>query len=137
MVAVRIIVWIARVAGLGTLTFGLLFWIAQIDFISVHMLFGLTLALSLLVLSLIMLFTKGMRLLGVVGIVYAFILPVFGFTQATLLVGSMHWLIQTTHLLVGLGALALVQLMNVRYMRLKRTSATAAVPQATAPQVVR
>src|SRR5207247_9557740 len=96
MIAVRIIRVIAGVAGLGSLTLGLLFWIAQIDFISVHMLFGLTLALSLLVLSLIMIFTRGMRLLGFVGIVYAFtfILPVFGLTQATLLVGSMHWLIQ-------------------------------------------
>jgi hypothetical protein len=77
MVVERIIVWIARVAGLGALTLGLLFWIAQIDFISLHMLFGLTLALSLLVLSLVMVFTRGMRLLGAVGIVYAFILPAY------------------------------------------------------------
>lgn len=137
MIAERIIVWIARVAGLGALTLGLLFWIANIDFISLHMLFGLTLALSLLILSIVMVFTKGMSLLGAVGIVYAFVLQVFGLTQATLLIGSMHWLIQTAHLLVGLGALALVQLMNVRYMRLKRASAEAAEPQAAAPQAVR
>jgi hypothetical protein len=134
MVVERIIVWIARVAGLGALTLGLLFWIAQIDFIGLHMLFGLTLALSLLVLSLVMVFTRGMRLLGAVGIVYAFILPAFGLTQATLLIGSMHWLIQTAHLLVGLGAMELVQLMSVRSQRLKLV---AAEPEAAAPQTVR
>ena len=137
MVAVRIIVWIARVAGLAALLLGLLFWIAQIDFISLHMWFGLTLALALLVLGIVMVVTRGMRLLGTVGIGYALILPVFGLTQATLLVGSMHWLIQTAHLLVGVGALALVQVMSTRYMRLKRASAEVAAPQATAPQEVR
>lgn len=137
MVAVRIIVWIARVTGLGALALGLLFWIFQIGFITLHMLFGLTLTLSLLVLSIVLVCTRGMRLLGAAGVVYALIIPVFGLTQATLLVGSMHWLIQTAHLLVGIGALALVQLMSVRYMRLKRAPATVAVPQATLPRAVR
>lgn len=136
MIAVRIIQWIARVAGLGALTLGLLFWIAQVDLISFHMLFGLTLALSLLVLSLVLVCTRGIRLLGAAGVVYALILPAFGLRQAMLLVGSMHWLIQTVHLLVGLGALALVQLMDVRYTRLKRASATVAEPRATAPRTV-
>jgi hypothetical protein len=133
MIAVRIIVWIARVAGVAALLLGLLFWIAQIDFISVHMLLGLTLALSLLVLGIVMVFTGGMRLLGAASIVYAFILPVFGLTQAGLLVGNLHWLIQTAHLLVGLGALALVQGIYTRYERLKTAPAAMAVP----PQAVR
>ena len=71
-----------------------------------------------------------MRLLGAVGIVYALIVPVFGLTQATLLIGSMHWLIQTAHLLVGLGALALLGIIGTRYLRLKRVSTRDAVPQA-------
>ena len=120
MTVVRIVQWIAGLAGLGALALGLLFWIAQIDLLNIHMLLGLTVALALLVLSIVMVATPGMRVLGVVGIVYAFILPVFGLTQSGILIGSLHWLIQVAHLLVGLGALALAGIMGTRYIRLKR-----------------
>jgi hypothetical protein len=130
MIAVRLMQWIGGLAGLGALTLGLLFWIAQVNVINVHMLLGLTVALALLILSIVAVFTRGMRLLGAVGIVYALVVPVFGLTQATLLIGSMHWLIQTAHLLVGLGALALLGIIGTRYLRLKQTSARDAVPQA-------
>jgi hypothetical protein len=126
---VRIIQWIGGIAGLGALTLGLLFWIAQIDLRNVHMLFGLIVALSLLVLGIVGVFTRGMRVLGVVAIVYALIVPVFGLTQATLLVGSLHWLIQTAHLLVGLGALALIGILGTRYIRFKQETAKGAAPQ--------
>jgi hypothetical protein len=137
MVAIRIIQWIARVAGLGALTLGLLFWIAQVDFITFHMVFGLTLTLALLFLSIVLVCTRGMRLLGAIGGVYALIIPAFGLTQATLLVGSMHWLIQTAHLLVGIGALMLVQVMSVRYNRLKLEPPGAPAQKATEPQAAR
>jgi len=122
MTAVRIIQWVAGLAGLGALALGLLFWIAQIDLINIHMLLGLTVALALLVLSIVMAATKGMRLLGAVGIVYALLLPVFGLTQSGILIGSMHWLIQAAHLLLGVGAVALAGIMATRYIRLKRQS---------------
>ena len=130
MIIVRIIRGIAGVAGLGALTLGLLDWIANVSFISIHIVFGLTVALSLLILGIVGVFTKGMRLLGAVGIVYALILPVFGLTQTTLLVDSLHWLIQAAHLLVGLGALALAGITSTRYLRLK----SVAVPEATVSQ---
>jgi|SRR2546430_17375247 len=133
MTIVRVIQWIAGIAGLCALILGLLFWIAQIDFISFHMLFGLIVALALLILGIVAVFTRGMRLLGVVGIVYALIVPIFGLTQSTLLIGSMHWLIQTAHLLIGLGALALMGGISTRYLRLKRPVAEVAAP----PQAVR
>ena len=133
---VRIIRGIGGLAGLGALTLGLLIWIAQLNLISVHMLFGLTVALSLLILSIVAVFTRGMRLLGAIGIIYALIVPAFGLTQATLLIGSMHWLIQTAHLLVGLGALALIGVIGTRYLRLKRASANAAASHVPASQVV-
>jgi len=113
------------VAGVAALILGLLFWTTPIDLISIHMLLGITLAISMLVLSIMMLFIRGMRLLGIVGIIYTFVLPIFGLTQSRLLVGNLHWLIQTAHLLVGLGALALVQGIYIRYGRLK--SSTAAI----------
>jgi hypothetical protein len=135
MTAVRLLRGIAGVAGLGALTLGLLFWIANLNFISLHMLFGLIVALSLLTLGIVGVFTRGMRLLGAIGIVYALFVPVFGVTQATLLVGSLHWLIQTAHLLVGLGALALIGILSIRYLRLRQVTARGAAPERVTAQV--
>jgi hypothetical protein len=125
--AVNIVRWVGGIAGLGALTLGLLFWIANIDFISIHMLLGLTVALSLLVLGLVALVTRGMRLLGVVGVIYALLLPIFGLTQDRILDTSAHWVIQTAHLLVGIGALALIGIISTRYQRLKRAADKSAV----------
>src|SRR6266496_2317179 len=135
MTGIRIIRGIAGVAGLGALTLGLLFWIAQMNFISIHMLFGLIVALSLLILGIVGVVTRGLRLLGAIGIVYALVVPAFGLTQATLLVGSLHWLIQTAHLLVGLGALALIGVLSTRYLRLKWGVTKAPAPQHVLVQV--
>jgi len=109
MIIILILMWIARVAGIIAFLLGLFFWITQMSVISVHLVFGLILALSLLVLGGIMVCIKGARLLGATGIGYAFLLPAFGLTQTHLLTGDMHWLIQTAHLLVGFGAVLLVR----------------------------
>lgn len=127
MRAMSILEWILRIAGLGALVLGLLVWTLQLDaVITVHMLFGLAVALTLLIISLLAVLTKGLRVWGIVGILYAFFLPVFGVNQFFLLVGNLHWLIQTAHLLVGIGALALAGIMGVRYRQIKKTSASLA-----------
>ncbi|HLZ62102.1 MAG TPA: hypothetical protein VKR06_34585 [Ktedonosporobacter sp.] len=133
MIAVRISQVIAGIAGLGALALGLAFWIANLNFIGIHMLFGLIVALTLLALAILAVTTRGLRLLGVISIVYALIVPMFGLTQSTILVGSLHWLIQTAHLLVGLGALTLIGVIGTRYLRLKQSVAGASAP----PQAVR
>ncbi|HLV98086.1 MAG TPA: hypothetical protein VKT82_05360 [Ktedonobacterales bacterium] len=127
--AVGIIRWIGSIAGLGALTLGLLFWIANIDFISLHMLFGIIVALSLLTLGLVALFSKGLRLLGGVGVVYALVVPIFGLTQDQILDTDAHWIIQAAHLLVGIGALALIGIISTRYQRHKQMSDKSAALQ--------
>jgi hypothetical protein len=132
MRAVHIISLIARVALMVTMALGLLFWIAQISFLSmllnilvqigftsIHELFGLTGVLALLVLGTVAVSTSGIRLLGVGSMVYAVMVPVFGLTQSMILVGNLHWLIQAAHLLVGIGAMALAQLIDKRHQHLR------------------
>jgi hypothetical protein len=75
--------------------------------------------------------------IGASGIVYTLILTALGFTQTDLLVGPMHWLIQTAHVVIGFGALVLVQVISVRDARLRRSAAIVPVPRATAPRAVR
>ncbi|HLX57394.1 MAG TPA: hypothetical protein VKR83_10240 [Ktedonobacteraceae bacterium] len=120
----RIIVIIADLAGLGALLLGLIIWIANMGLTDIHMLFGLLVTLGLLVMSIIALTARGMRLWGIVGIVYAIIVPIFGESQSTMLVGNLHWLIQTLHLLVGIGAIVLTGLIGAHYRTLKRGEAS-------------
>lgn len=125
MRAMTIFDWVLRLAGLGALVLGLLIWTLQLNVITYHMLFGLIVALALLVISFLALLTRGLRVLGIIGIVYAFILPILGVNQDTLLIGDLHWLIQTIHMLVGIGALAYAGILSVRYRRLKQSIAPA------------
>jgi hypothetical protein len=115
----RLLQIIVGIAGLCALVLGLFIWIANSDLTDIHMLFGLLLTLGLLVMSIIALTARGLRIWGIVGIVYAIIVPIFGVSQSTMLVGHLHWLIQTLHTLVGIGAIVLTGGLAARYRTLK------------------
>ena len=117
----RLLQIVVGIAGLGALVLGLLSWIANVDLTDIHMLFGLLVTLGLLVMSIIALITPGLRVWGMVGIVYAIIVPIFGVLQSKLLVGHLYWLIQTLHMLDGIGALVLTGFLATRYMQLQRS----------------
>jgi hypothetical protein len=119
----RILQIIVGLAGLCALVLGLVIWIANIDLTDIHMFFGLLVTLGLLVMSIIALTARGLRIWSMVGIVYAIILLIFGELQFNLLVGNLHWLIQTLHLLVGIGAIVLTGALGARYRTLKRGAA--------------
>ena len=117
--------WVARVAGSFALLLGLSNWIFALDIINIHMLLGLSVALSLLVLGGILLATKGLRPMGAAAIVYALFLPFFGLNQATWVVGDLHWLIKAAHLLVGVGAIGFAESMSTRF---EQTTGTPSAP---------
>ena len=122
----RILQIIVGIAGLCALVLGLVIWIANIDLTDIPMLFGLLVTLGLLVMSIIALTVSGLRIWGIVGIVYAIIVPIFGVSQSNILVGHLHWLIQTLHVLVSLGALVLTGFLGARYRTLKHGEASSA-----------
>jgi hypothetical protein len=136
MVAVRILSWIARLSGLGAVVLGLLFWFAQIDWISVHEVFGLLVTLSLLALSGMMISVRGGRILGIVGIIYAIIVPFVGEMQVQWYVSAATWLVPTIHLLIGIGAIGLAQVMATRYSRLKGAKRPSSIARSGELQVV-
>jgi hypothetical protein len=119
----RILQIIVGIAGLCALVLGLFIWIANIDLTDIHMLFGLLVTLGLLVMSIIALTARGLRIWGMVGIVYTIIVLIFGESQSNMLVGHLHWLIQTLHMLVGIGAIVLTGALGARYRTLKRDEA--------------
>ena len=122
---------IATIAALVAVAFGMGTY-THADFTDIHMLFGLIVAFALLILAVITVFSSGLRRLGAIGIVYAFIVPIFGVTQQMILVGNLHWLVETAHLVVGFGALALIGVIGERIARRK----TAAVTTSTISETV-
>ena len=115
----RLLQIIAGICGVVVLTLGMGTY-THANFTNIHMLFGLLVALALLVLAIMAAFTSRLRRLGLISMVYALILPIFGVTQQMILVGDLHWLIEAAHLLVGGGALALTGTISARFMRLKQ-----------------
>src|SRR5258708_16140720 len=88
---------VATIAALVAVAFGMGTY-THADFTSIHMLFGLIVALALLILAVLAVFTGGLGRLGAIGIVYALIMPIFGVTQQTILVGELQWRVETAHL---------------------------------------
>jgi hypothetical protein len=125
----RIMQVIVGIAGVVALVLGLLIWFAQAYVVlPVHMILGLIVTLGLLIISILALLTNGLRVLGAIGVAYALFVPVFGLTQASLLVGDLHWLIRIAHLLVGIGAMGLIGNIGARYMRLKQAARNISEP---------
>ena len=97
---------LVRITGVLQLILGLLIWFENaFNLITIHTYIGLVLVLSLWVLAAVSTqagvpigLAAGVALLGLVAVA-------LGMTQATLLPGSAHWVIQVLHLLVGVGAI--------------------------------
>jgi hypothetical protein len=117
---IRILMWTRLLAGIGAMTLGLLHWFFHISFIELHMLFGVLVTLTLLIAGSVAVFTKGLRVLGAIAMVFALIVPVFGITQMQILVGDFHWLIRVAHLLVGVAAVSLTGRICEQYMQIKQ-----------------
>src|SRR5690554_3142721 len=108
-ILMQIVKWTGSLAGVGALALGLLHWFLHISFLELHMLFGVLVTLALLTSGVVALFTRKLRVMGVIAIGFALIVPVFGVTQMQILVGDFHWLIRVAHLLVGAAAIDLTE----------------------------
>ena len=100
--------WIVRVAGTLQLLLGALFWTGHAySFVSLHIISGTLIVLSLWTVAVLALVIRTRRGLALFGLLWGLALPAFGMIQATVLVGSLHWIVRVFHLLMGLAAMAL------------------------------
>ena len=101
--------------GLILIALGLLFWTGNADpLVPVHMLLGIALVLALWVLAGLAA-VAGVNLgLVALAFVWGLVVPLLGLTQTRLLPGGAHWLVQVLHLLVGITAIALAQVLAMR-----------------------
>ena len=118
---------VLRTCVVLTLILGILLWTgnAADSLVLVHMGLGILVVLSLWTLGLAQALTKGgSSCLAIGTVVLGLILAASGGTQDEILTGSLHWVIQVIHLLLGLSALGLGEWIGGRYRR----SRVAAMP---------
>ncbi len=101
-----------RADGALLIILGLLFWTGHADaLIPTHMLLGIALVLALWALAALAALAGTSRWLVALALVWGLITPALGLTQTRLLPFQGHWIIQVLHLLVGITAIALAQLL--------------------------
>jgi hypothetical protein len=120
--AVRIPAMILRISALLALILGMLFWTGHAEsLVDVHMVLGLLVALSLWALgAALATMQEGNWWLMVGAFVLAGTMLIFGLIQERLLPGALHWVIQVIHLLLGLSALGLGEIITRRYKQFSR-----------------
>lgn len=111
--------WLVRILGVLLLLTGLLFWTgdAPLTLVPVHLLMGLILVVGLLALA-ILAAQNGVPMGMSAGVgVTALIVLALGYTQTSLLPGGTHWIIQALHLLLGMFAVGLGEMLGARVRR--------------------
>ena len=122
---VRITIMVLRISVVAALILGILFWTHTADNLTgIHILLGILVTLSLWILGVMIGITKGGNWgLGAGAIVLGLLVLSLGLTQRSLLVGSpLHWIIQVLHLLLGLTAMGLGEMIAGRYKRLSKVA---------------
>jgi hypothetical protein len=108
------VLMLLRLCWLAAIVLGLLFWIGRApSLVPVHMLLGLLIAVLLVGLA-VAAGVRGQPALLVAGLAVAVLLPLIGLNQDSWLQGSAHWVIQVLHLLVGVAAIAIGEVIGRR-----------------------
>ncbi|MGZ3663197.1 MAG: hypothetical protein ACXVDA_01760 [Ktedonobacterales bacterium] len=108
--AAAILQILVRIIGSIQIVLGVLFWTGNAEMlIAVHMLLGITIVLLLWALAVLGAIGKVSPGVVALALVWGVIVPILGVAQFQLLPGSMHWIIQVLHLLVGQVAIGLAE----------------------------
>lgn len=106
-------------AGLLALVSGLLFWTGTaLDWIQLHMLLGFLTVGALWVVAIGQIFAKkGSWVIAAAAIIVGAATIVLGMTQASLMVGDFHWLVEVLHLALGIFTIGLGHIGAARYRK--------------------
>lgn len=119
--ATTIVRWIVRITFLIQLVLGIMIWTGNFDnLIGIHTLDGLIFVVALIVMGVLAAVARVQPALVAGLIVWAVVVVALGLTQERLLPGPSHWVIQVVHLLVGMAAIALGE-MVARQIQGRRT----------------
>ena len=106
--------WIIRIAGV----LGLTFWSGGgLALLGLHQTLGYIVSLSLLVMAIAAFRERVSPTLLVTAVIWSLVVPGIGSSQLQILPGNQHWVIQVFHLLLGVGAIGLAEVIAGRAAR--------------------
>src|SRR5262245_45925159 len=116
---IRIASVVLSFAGLLALILGLLIWTASAsNLIQMHMLLGLLAVGALWVIGIGQAFSQGGSWpIAISALIAGAIMIILGWNQSALMVGSLHWVIQIVHLVLGLLVIGLGHMGAARYRK--------------------
>lgn len=117
--AIRIASVVLSFSGLLALILGLLFWSHRAsNLIQLHMLLGFLVVGALWVVGIGQaVFKRGSWPIAACALIIGAFMLALGPTQASLMVGKYHWVIQIVHLLLGLTAIGIGHMGAARYRK--------------------
>jgi hypothetical protein len=116
---IRIASIVLSFAGLLALILGLLIWTGTaLNLVQMHMLLGLLAVGALWVIGIGQAFSMGGSwIIAACALAVGAILMFIGMTQASLMVGAFHWIIQLLHLALGLLVIGIGHIGAARYRK--------------------
>lgn len=106
---------LVRIAGTIQLISGFVFWSGNAEaLVPMHMLLGSILTLALFGLAYQAYRAKVTPWLVILAVVWGIGLPVWGILQEKIFPGSYNWISQVLHLVCGLGAIGLAEILAMR-----------------------
>lgn len=116
--AIRVLQILVRLCFLVLIVLGIMFWTGHaLNLIQLHMTLGIVLVLALWLTSILAAVARAPLGMVAAGLIWGVIVLVLGMTQMRLLPGSMHWIVQVTHLLIGMGAIGLNERLSMTALR--------------------
>ena len=98
--------WIVRISGTLQLLLGVSFWTGHgYKYLPLHIVNGFVIVVTLWTAAALAFIARTRQGLAVFGILWGLVLPAFGIIQASVLPGSMHWVVRVAHLIMGLLAM--------------------------------
>jgi hypothetical protein len=110
--------WVARLDGLVALILGIMYWTGSAGSLKSHIVTGFLMTITLLLMGLLGFFARIQPVMPSIAIAWAILLPYIGFAQRTTLnLGANHMVIQVIHLLIGIGAIGVVEAVGAKITR--------------------
>ena len=103
---------VIQIIGLIQLVLGIVFWTGIADFLVIwHILLGSILVIALWVLAYQASCAGVAQWLVILTAVWGLVLPIWGLAQEKIFPGSYNWIAQVLHLLCGVGAVGMAEML--------------------------
>lgn len=103
----KVLIMLVRIVGLAAIVLGALLWAGSKQYLAPHIGLGFLVAMVVFVLAVLALLKKAV-VPGILGVVFAVLLPVFGFLQLPLTFHTMR-AIQIVHIFVALAIIGIAE----------------------------